>query len=86
MKHALDCATGAGMSDCDCGAHGWKVYRSAPYCERIPETSIGSDGEVLKWWRAVKWIKLGTVDGGDEIEAMRNAKKRFGGSPALERI
>lgn len=86
MRHALDCSTGAGLMRCDCGAHGWMAYKTAPHCERIPETSIGQDGEVLRWWRVVRWIERGTVEGRDEIEAMRNAKARFGGSPVLERL
>jgi hypothetical protein len=78
MRHALDCSTGAGLPDCDCGVEPFIAYKAAPYCERTGETSLDDDGRVVRWQRAVKWIRLGTA------ADMAQAKAKFGGYPVLE--
>lgn len=58
----------------------FKAYKTAPKLEKTGETTIGSDGELIRWWRVVGWIEQGVV------RDMAEARKRFGGSPVLERI
>jgi hypothetical protein len=80
MRHALDCSTGAGLRDCDCGVEPYKVYRCAPVCEKTGESSLDEEGRVVKWQRVVRWVELGTA------ADMQHAKRKFGGYPVLEYI
>ena len=80
MKHALDCATAAGLRDCDCGSEQYMAYRCAPVCEKTGETSLDEDGRVIRWQRVARWVALGTAN------SMAHAKAKFGGYPVLERI
>jgi hypothetical protein len=58
----------------------YRAYKTQPKLEKTGETTIGSDGELIRWWRVVGWTEQGTV------RDMKEAKERFGGSPVLERV
>jgi hypothetical protein len=58
----------------------YKVLSTRPKTEKTGETTIGSDGELIKWHRVVTWPELGTA------KDMEEARRMFGGRPALQWI
>jgi hypothetical protein len=58
----------------------YKVLSPRPKTEKTGETTIGSDGELIKWHRVTSWPELGTA------KDMEEAIRKFGGRPVLQWI
>lgn len=56
-----------------------------PIYSKTGEVTKHPDGKETHW-QAVRWFHLGTVQGENEIAALQNAKREFGGSPVLEAV
>ena len=82
-RHALDCSTGAGLPQCDCGAVSGLYRILKPIYERTGEVAYLPEGNIY-WQRLVKYEHVGYAK--DMAEALKKLprSRTNGYSPILE--
>lgn len=84
-RHALDCSTGAGLPQCDCGAVQGRYRVLKPIYEKTGEMTPMPEGNIY-WQRVAEWVDVGVA--ADMAEALKKFPRgrANGYSPVLEWI